>query len=180
MKTNTPIILILLSIGLFYTFTNVQYQEVKELNSIASKYRDVLDNASRIIELRDGLLIAYEAISETEIERMNKALPDNVDTVRLAFDLDGMASRYGISIKDISASVESSGESGTIVLPEYADAYQRAKVSFSFVSSYDDFMRLLADLERNLRIMDITSISFQSTDSGLYEYKMSVETYWLK
>ena len=182
MKNNstTSIALLLLSVGLFYTFTSVQYQEVKELNLVARKYRDVLQDASRIIELRDSLLITYESIPEGEIERITKALPDNINTVRLAFDLDGMASRYGISIKNIQAVVGPSGASNVVVLPEFEGVYERATVSFAFVSTYANFMRLLADLEANLRIMDITSIFFQANDTGLYEYQVSVETYWLK
>ncbi|OHB11492.1 MAG: hypothetical protein A3G05_01655 [Candidatus Zambryskibacteria bacterium RIFCSPLOWO2_12_FULL_45_14] len=180
MKNNATIILLLLSVGLFYTFTNVQYQEAKSLQTIANKYQDVLAEASEAIELRDRLLSTYEAIPASEIERINKALPDNVDTVRLAFDLDGMASRYGISIKSIQAVVGADAGSSTIVLPELAGPYSEATVSFSFISTYSNFMRLLADLEKNLRIMDITSIKFLTSESGLYEYQISVETYWLK
>ena len=181
MKNNTTtIILVLISIGLFYTFTNGQYKKVKELNILTNRYQDVLQSASDIIELRDRLLITYEALSEADIERINKILPDNNDTVRLAFDLDGMASRYGIAIKNIETTAGASGGRNTIVLPEYTDAYEKATVSFSFVSNYDNFMRLLADLEKNLRIMDISITSFQTNESSLYEYKVSLETYWLK
>mgnify|MGYP001588611881 FL=1 len=130
--------------------------------------------------MRDSLLITYESIPAEEIDRINKALPDNIDTVRLAFDLDGMAARYGISIKNIQAVVGSSGALNVVVLPEFEGVYERATVSFTFVSTYANFMRLLADLETNLRVMDITSIFLQANDTGLYEYQVSVETYWLK
>ncbi len=182
MKNNatTSIALLLLSVGLFYTFTNVQYKEVKELNTIAGKYRDVLQDASNIIKLRDNLLVAYESIPQEEIDRINKALPDNIDTVRLAFDLDGIASRHSVSIKNIQVTTGASDGSSAIVLPEYAGVYEKATVSFTFISTYNNFMALLADLETNLRIMGINSIIFSANDSGLYEFRVSVETYWLK
>ncbi len=180
MKNNTAIILLLLSVGLFYTFTNGQYQNVKTLQTLANEYRNVLKNVSAIVSLRDNLLVTYVAIPKMEIERMNKVLPDNIDTVRLALDLDSMASRYGISIKSIQTVIGPSTSSSLIVLPENANKYDTASVTFSFVSNYDNFKLFLADIEKSLRIMDIKSVSFQTSDSGFYTYQVSVETYWLK
>jgi hypothetical protein len=180
MKNNTAIILILLSIGLFFTFTTTQYQEVKRAHLLASEYRSVLGSVSAIIGLRDNLLSDYETLPRAEVTRINKVLPDNIDTVRLALDLDSIASRYGISIKNVQTDTEVNADANLIVLPEFSSPYDKVTVSFSFISNYANFIRLLADLERNLRIMDIKSISFRASDSNLYDYQISVETYWLK
>ena len=181
MKNNTAIILLLLSVGLFYAFTNSQYQEVKKLYALSSEYQNVLQNASRIAELRDQLLITYEALPAAEIERINKVLPDSIDTVRLALDLDVLASRYGISIKDIQTATKAgAADASLIVLSEHAGAYEKATISFSFVSNYRNFMLMLADIQKSLRIMDVKSISFQTSESSLYNHQISVDTYWLK
>ena len=180
MKNNTAIVLLLLSIGLFYTFINPQYQEVKELNALANEYQNVLDSISAITELRDGLLSSYGTIPKAEIDRINKTLPDDVNNVRLALDLDSMASRYGISIKNINTSDSASTNSGLIILPGNEKPYDKAAVTFSFVSNYDNFIRLLIDIEKSLRIMDVHKVSFHVGNSNLYEYQLSVDTYWLK
>ncbi|MEX2013639.1 MAG: hypothetical protein WD897_01870 [Parcubacteria group bacterium] len=180
MNNKTAIILLLLSVGLFYTFTNGQYQDVKKLSILSGEYRNVLQNISAIIELRDRLLVTYETFTGAEVERINEVLPDNIDTVRLALDLDGMASRHGISIESIQTAV-GSGEGANLITPSASGrVYEKATVSLGFVSNYQNFMRLLADIERSLRIMNIKSISFQTSESGLYDYTISVETYWLK
>jgi hypothetical protein len=82
-------------------------------------------------------------------------LPDNIDIVQLALDLDGVASRHGISIKSVKAEVGASQSSETIVLPENAGVYEQATISLSFVSSYEDFASFLADIEKSLRVMDV-------------------------
>src|SRR3989344_81728 len=122
----------------------------------------------------------YAALPVAEIERINKMLPDNINTVRLALDLDSMASRYGISIDSIKVEVGTAEDASLAVLPEYAEVYDKATVSLGFISSYADFMRLLADIEKSLRIMDIKSVALETNESGLYEYEIAVETYWLK
>ena len=179
MKNKSAIILLLLSLGLFYTFTNVEYKKVQSLHVLASQYQDVLGNVSDIVRLRDSLLIAYEEFPQEDIGRINKVLPDNVDAVRLALELDNMASRYGIAIKNVSVGDES-GEAGQPGLSEDSLPYEKAMVSFSFVTNYENLKRLLVDMERNLRIMEIKSLSFQVAESGLYEHQIVIETYWLK
>ncbi|MFH1473073.1 MAG: type 4a pilus biogenesis protein PilO [bacterium] len=180
MKNSTATILLLISVGLFYTFTSPQYADVKNLRAESAEYKKVLDGAIAISETTDAIQDEYEKISKEEVERLNKVLPDNIDTVHLALDLDTMASQYGISIKNVkvdknmedNTSVISSGNSG---LP-----YEKVNVTFSFISNYASFSKFLTDIEKSLRIIDVRSISFQTSDVGLYEHRISVETYWLK
>lgn len=179
MKSNS-LILILIALGLFYTFTRPQYAEVKSLAATSDEYRDVLENIERITEIRDKLLVNYEAIPKSEIDRLSKVLPDNIDSVRLALDLDTIASRYGVSLKNVKVKTGEGDSASLPVLSRYGLPYDKATVSFSFVSNHQNFMRMLADLEKSLRIMDIKSVSFESEDSGLYEHEMTVETYWLR
>lgn len=179
MQNNTAAVLILLAIGLFYVFTNVQYRQVQDLQALANEYQEVLKNVSLISGLKEELLVAYNSFSVEEIERINKVLPDNVDNVRLALDLDAMAAQHGIALKSVRTS-PATGGAGRVILPENESDYDRVTVSFSFVAGYENFKGFLKDLEKSLRIMDIESASFQSGDSSLYEYKVAVETYWLK
>lgn len=183
MNNNIAIILILVSIGIFYTFTSGQYKEVKRLSEQASRYEGVLESASSIATLRDSLLTNYSSIPRTEIERLEKVLPANVDTMQMALNLDGIAARYGISVKSIKTTTDTAVTDPTI-LPEYdTSTYKKAVVSFSFIATYQNFKLFLKDIEKSLRLMDINSVSFQSStagESGLYEYQVTADTYWLK
>jgi len=180
MKTSTSFILLLISVGLFFTFTNSQYRKVEELRLAASEYQDILDNASALSTRRDELLSKYRNIPKTKVDSLAKALPNNVNIVRLSVDLDTIASRYGISIKSIQVTKDKEEGNSTIIANPKNQGVGRVIVSFSFVSSYDNFKRFLRDIENSLRIVNLKSLDFQSTENGLYQYKVSIETYWLK
>ena len=180
MKNPTNLIFILLSIGLFFSFTSPRYQEVKTLQASAAEYRNVIENISRIAETRDRLLVNYEAIPRAQIERLEKILPNNVDTVRLALDLDALSGRYGITLKDVQVETKSDPNAALVAVSDKRLPYEKVTVSFSLISNYPNFVKMLADLERSLRIMDVKAITFKALDIGLYEHKMTVETYWLK
>ncbi len=180
MKNTTAIFLLILTLGLFYVLTRPTYWQVKELRAVAGEYQNVLENLSQIGETRDRLLLDYEEIPKAEVERLKKVLPDNIDTVRLALELDTIASRYGIAIKNIRVDTVATQNASTIILPEYAKPYEKATVVFTLVSNYANFRKFLEDLEKSLRIMDVRAIEFQVGEAGFYEHKLSVETYWLK
>ncbi len=174
-----PLILILLALGLFYTFTRPQYRQAKELRATAAEYSEIIDNVEKIAETRDRLLVDYEKIPPVELDRLTKVLPDNVDSVRLALDLETIASAHGISISDVK--VETDVDRGVSLpqLPEYALPYGKVAVSFSFVSNYGNFTSFLSDLEKSLRVMDVKRASFRVSETGFYEHGITVETYWL-
>lgn len=182
MNKTTALILVLISAGIFYTFISPQYGDAQVLATKAAAYRDLIANVSRIAESRDNLRTSFEAIPAAEKERLAKVLPDNADSVGLARDLDTIASRYGIAIKSVTVDDKYAGDVNRIVLPEAELPYEKVFVSFSFISNYDNFIKFLADLEKSLRIMDIQETTFLISESedGLYEHKVTVETYWLK
>lgn len=180
MKSTTALFLIVLAFGLFYTFTKPTYDGAKVLAETSNEYKNILGNIDAIVEARDRLLINYNSISKAEIERLSKALPKNVDTVRLALDLDSIAARYGISIDEVSLDTNSEQNSREISLGSSGTPYERVKVLVSFVSNYDNFRKFLEDLERSLRIMDVKTLNFQVGETALYEHEIMIETYWVK
>lgn len=178
MKNSTATILLLISIGLFYTFTSPQYGAVGELRAEADEYRQVLDGADAISEKSYELEAEYRQIPKPELDRLDKALPDSVDTVRLALDLDNIAARYGITLKKVT--VDRLLEEGTGVINVGNNYYEKVNVTVTFTSNYSNFTKFLSDLEKSLRIANVRAIYFLPSDAGIYDHRITIETYWLK
>jgi hypothetical protein len=179
MKSTNAIIFILIAIGLFYTVINPHYSKVQALQTEADKYADVLDNVDSLTQKRDDLLTKYNSISKDQIARIEKAVPDNIDSVRLAVDFDSIASKYGISIKNIKTTTKTEDNS-SVIQPVSKNGYGSVRVDFSFISTYDNYRKFMKDIESSLRIIDIRTTSFRGSENGLYEYNVSIDTYWLK
>lgn len=177
MKNATPIFLILLSIGIFYTFTSTEYDEVKSLRALSGEYKDLLDNAEEILSMRGQLLSSYQAIPLESRQALTNSLPDNVEVVRTTLNLDSLAALYGVTLKSVQS--VPGGNTGLINLPS-SSPIDKTSVSISFDARYPGFMSFLRDLERSLRIMDTRSLTFQVNESGVYEYRLTFDTYWLK
>jgi Tfp pilus assembly protein PilO len=180
MKTTTPFIFILVAIGLFYTVAMPHYEKVKALQAEADQYANVLDNVDELAEKRDALLLEYNKIPKVEVVRIEKALPDNIDSVRLALDFDSIAAKYGIAIKSIKTGDNRPAVDGAMDLYAASTLYQSAPVTISFVATYDNFRKFMKDIESSLRVIDIKTVTFLASETNLYEYTVSLDTYWLK
>lgn len=180
MKNTTAVILLLISAGLFYTVVLPQYQKVLVHRQEAAQYKDILTNVSDLSAKRDELLVQYQAMPKDQVDRLNKVLPDSVDLVKLATDFDSIASKYNVSISGIQTVDMSAQDNSSSIQMTSDQPYNSTNVSITFIASYENFRKFMADIEQSLRIIDVKAISFVPGENDLYQYKVSIETYWLK
>lgn len=192
MKFIFPSILIAIALGVFLSFVNPTYQEIKTLKASSAVYDNALTNSQRLQEQRDTLSSKYRTLPIENLEKLSKLLPDNVDNIRLIIDIQQMAQTYGMSISSIkfdsTATVNAPAAGNQMAAANAGDIrdaqkdYGTFNLEFSTTGSYDNFLKFLKDLETSLRITDIQSISFnsdQDTKTG-YTYVVKLKTYWLK
>ncbi|MFA6536159.1 MAG: type 4a pilus biogenesis protein PilO [Candidatus Paceibacterota bacterium] len=179
MKFIFPTILILASIGAFLGYINPQYQTVKALMGERAGYQEALTNSRALMAKRDELVSTYNTIPGSNISRLEELLPDHVDNVRLIMDLSSIASRYGLTLTNIKNIQSSEAAKGEITTD--SSGIGSATLNFSVSAPYSTFQAFLGDLEKSLRIVDVSSISFSASDgSPNYDFNIGVKTYWLK
>jgi Tfp pilus assembly protein PilO len=178
-RSTISIILIIISVAAYFTIINPEYKNIGVLQGEKEEFNVALDRARELQKIRDELNDKFNAFTRNELDKLEKILPDNVDNVRLILDLDGIASKYDMTIKNVSlvenqvaiSGVQESSEIGEISL------------SFSVGSPYGEFKRFIRDLEQSLRIVDIQKLSFNSDSDGgegSMNYNITIKTYWLK
>ena len=112
-----------------------------------------------------------------DLQDLSKLVPDNIDNVRLIIDIDEMAKHYGMRIRNFNADPTEKADT----IGRSNSPYGTLTLSFSTTAAYDTFLAFIRDLERSLRVLDLTAVEFVSSDTGsLYDYKVTVKTYWLK
>lgn len=190
-------------------FINPTYEEISVIKEKIASYNSALDNAKALENERDRLTAKYNAIDPTNIEKLEKLLPDNVDNIRLILEIEKIALPYGMTIKNVQYAAEDSASkttstgntgggvamnmgkgvvSGGTETDSARKEYGIWNLSFSTQSTYNNFLNFVKDLESNLRIVDVSSVKFAAGDSGganpnfveSYRYDFSIKTYWLK
>ncbi len=189
MKNLIAILLTVAAIGLFYSYVSPTYEEIKVLRAEKAEYDEALNNSQKVQDVRDELLGKYNGFPPNDLKRLEKLLPNSVDNIRLIIEVDGVAARYNMILKNVEVSAPpsdiSSPETSNRALQEKTIPYGTTKLSFEVAGTYEAYRNFIKDLEQSLRVVDIIGISF-SVEKGekdifnLYKFKTSVQTYWLK
>jgi Tfp pilus assembly protein PilO len=137
----------------------------------------------------DDLERNYNSFSDDQLTRLAKVLPDNVDNVQLIIDINNIAALHGMRIKGIKVKTEeeqnakNGGDAATRARAiARGNVPQQANVSIAFNvnGSYSEFISFLSDLQKSLRVVDMSGLSFAADDKDFYTYNVELKTYWLK
>lgn len=194
-KTISAILIAALAVLLYVFFTNDQYKTLQSLQVKQTSLNEALDNAKQYRELGAGLTTKYQSIDQTQVSRLKTLVPDSVETVRLIKDMSEIIAISGMTLKKVDYNPEQlTKKSDTIVgapvstNPADSLPYGSYVIRFSMTGTYQNFVTFLQAVERSLRILDVTGVSFgtpadkvdSKNPSDIYEYSITVQTYWLK
>lgn len=179
MKILTPIVFLGLALALFFWYIDPTYAKVKELLATQAQLDQALARSRELQDVRDQLLSRYNTFPQSELADLQKLVPDHIDNVRLILDLDSMATKYGMRVRNVTTEGDTSrtdaGELGPDDTP-----YESVILSFTVAGPYTTFRQFLADLEKSLRLVDVVGIDFIASPNGIYDFVVRIKTYWLK
>jgi len=182
-KALISIILLALSVVIFFTKSQVKLEETKTLRDKADAYNEALSNARKIKETTNKLLNKYNAIDQEDMNKINTILPSRFDSVKLAVELENTLGKNNMSMKSVSfkeAKPVAKKTASKTKSKKKEAPYETASVSLQINGSYESFYSFLKDAERGLRLLDINSIKFSAGNANTYDFDLDISTYWLK
>lgn len=198
-----PIILTGIAIAFFFVVTNPMYSGANGITALQAQinsYNQALDTSTQLQKERDQLTATYNSIDPDNLAKLQTLLPDDINNIRLILEIQQIASTYGMQLSDVkydsntptaATGTAAASGGGAITQPaSQTQGYGTFNLGFSTSGTYDNFIAFTKSLESNLRIVDISSISFSSatatttgpksaTSSPSYTYDFNIQTYWL-
>ena len=196
MKFIIPIVIVAVCVSAYFVYLGPAYSTVQEMIAQKNVYLDTLQKSKELKETRDAILTSYNSISESDIVKLKKILPDKTDDVTLAFSLSSMAGKYGLVFnhfkvtsgskdKTNPSSQNTPASNNAIITSAASQPYAVTSVSFDLKGEYGQFVNFLKDLENNLQLMDITYIQVKQNQGNVnpnpvLDISVQMQTYSLK
>ena len=175
-KQNFSILLItLLVIGtifLFARFIKPSFDNTKELMLEIKKTGENIKLLQEYKAKSESLIQNYLNLGD-QVESINLALPDNPQTAQVLATLDMISKNTGISLNNLSFREFTKDD----------QSYLEIKTRFS--ATYDNAKEWIEEVEKELRVIDITksdiksNISSRGKVSDTLEYNVTLLTYFL-
>lgn len=173
---------------------------IKALRAEKANLNQAIEDIQTLSGRAQQLEATYRTIDENQIERLDVFLPDSVDDLQLVVDVDTIAQKSGMQIKDVKINTDPDRTTRTAVRSTQAAAatsttVEKPKVAkvglaFTTVGTYSQLRSFLNDLSRSLRVLDVTKLSIVTPASATasttalgasqLQYQVELVTYWLK
>jgi Tfp pilus assembly protein PilO len=177
MKANS-LGLILIAGALFFFLGRPQLSALDSLRQEKDSYKQAIDDLHKVEARKNELLAKLESVPAEDQRKINIILPEKPNIVALVSEIDSIASKRGITVRNINSGQQASFSGAVGEVPPEKN-YSLTTLSFDFDSSYDNMKYLLTELEGSLRLLDIRSVDFGVSDkAGQQTYKVSMDVYW--
>ncbi|MCE9628926.1 MAG: hypothetical protein K8Q91_02935 [Candidatus Vogelbacteria bacterium] len=211
-----PILLIIGAGGVFYFLTDPIINNQRTFDDATQKVgggiksllaeKESLNKAIADIQSLKGraqdLEATYQKIDPEQIKKLDVFLPDAVDDIQLIVDVNTIAQKSGMQLKDvkINTDLDKTGRTASRVDATAntsplvnKPAITKVGLSFAVIGTYSQMRAFMGDLTRSLRVLDVTRLSFSAQPAtgaaatstqllagGQYQYQVDLVTYWLK
>jgi len=170
-----PTILIIASLVLGFLYISPLYDKLSSTSKQEKEVDEALKNTEKIGVDAENFRAQIDNISNSDIDKLDAILPEEMDDIRFLNMLNSIASRHYIfldRLEIISGGSGAPSRNGVLT------------VSFFASTSYNNFTSFLEDLEKSLVLVDINSIAAsvssqgKSSGAGLINYNVELRTYW--
>jgi Tfp pilus assembly protein PilO len=158
---------------------------IKTLMTERDRLQAGLATTAELQKISTELQDRVNKISNDDLARLDRYLPDSIDNVQLILDVNSIARSSGMQIKNIKITTDAvvSPDTSTAATTTGAIEPQISTLRMSFAVSgpYESLLSFLDNLSQSLRVLDVETLDFQATpDKNFYQYNVTIKTYWLK
>jgi hypothetical protein len=183
-----PFIIVILAIGLFFGYVKPTWDgEITTARSEIDSYNSALAASDRFSAKEAALEQERDSLPADGLARLNTFLPDSVDNIQLILDLNALAQRSGMTLSNFTTSAApnlpdattATSSANTGAIGANASPVDYLTLSVNATGTYASFRKFLSGVEQSLRPLDVTTLTVNDSDTGVYTYQMTLKFYWL-
>ena len=158
-------------IGVFYL--RPEWQRFQELRVSTERLQQLSSEFDELIKNRDAFVDLINTVSKTDLDNIDKALPKGSQAGEVLVTLENFVGRHGMSLQSIgltggsepvskTSSSPSIGSASAVSVSAPASVIREFPVDLNIKGQYDSLKNFLLEIEKNLRVTDVASLSFGS------------------
>lgn len=170
---------ILISISGFLFWANVlpEYYHISGLKLVVEERLALLDSRNQIVQRLIGLQSEYEK-RYGELQRLALVVPEKKNLPGVITTIDAISSKTGTTLGELTIGSEGSN---------LGQAKNVLSLKINLQSAYESLLNFLDHIEKNLRLIDVNSLTITSKDTSgqvsgpsLLGIQVEARAYYLK
>jgi len=197
-QATIQIVLIIISLAIVFLVVQPKLQEIKAVETEAAGYDNAIAKADQYNQQVQNLLDQANKIPQTSIDQLYTYLPDSVDELLVAKDIETIITNHNAIVNTITGNypvlIEAADAQVTqennqnpnsgVVAPDDVSQSNLQFVSqdfaVQFIASYENMKEILMDFERNAYPLRLVGFSYTvDKESSLQMFSVTLQTYAL-
>lgn len=181
------LLMVVIGLIIYFDFTQPIYNEAQDIKAKERSQEVFVQNQQSSIKQVQGLFSSFQSQSQLE-QVVSLALPADPDVAGAIAQLNGLANNnrlspesFNVSLvgaKSDSSSVKAKNSSSSAV---QVNPLGTVKFSVKMTGTYEDFKNFLKNIETNIRIFDVNTLSVQpagKSNQDLYNFNIVATAYY--
>jgi len=176
----TALIALFIAGGLYFGYVSPTWNgSIAETKDVIESTQNAINAADAYKEKEAKLVAKRDSIDQSDIDRLEKLVPNSVENVGLTLALTALAGRKGLIISSIDVTSNSS-DTDRSSSSFNVNPVSSIDMSISATGSYRALQSFLEGVEKSQRLLDVRTLTVGGSDSGIYTYQMTIRIYWLR
>lgn len=159
--------------GYFGAFA--QWEEIAIVQQEITRLQALSEELTALAEERDRLLAAYNAIPEADLANLRLMIPASPETARTLVDFEAFARQSNVVLERVDFL---NPASASALAPAEVREANAIPIAIAVRGRYEGFHSFLSSLERNLRLIDVTNISFSGGEAQTLPVSLQGKVYY--
>jgi hypothetical protein len=161
-----PIVLLISSIGLIFTYTLPAYETLQAFQEQDGRLNQAQAMVENVAVAKTKLSERYISIPQVNLDRLNLIVPSKIDVVQTIIVLDRLANENNLSIESFGLPGSEDGErTYRSQVEEEQPDYETAKFTIVMYGTYENMKRMLYHIERSVALMDVAELYIEPVES---------------
>ena len=181
----SQIALIILSVGIVFTYITPKLDEVEKAQDNIGVYQTEREKVSDVNAKLDQVAAKLNTINTDDQRKLLTYMPDSVDTVAVPRDIKAIADGAGLLLGQVEyvGPKVNPANSGFIdpsmldALAQNSDDPEAHVFAVDFESSYEQVKKFIGDLEKNAYPLEVHDLVIKKSEGGFLSVQMKIVTY---
>ncbi len=179
-KLLIPLFLVTAAAFVVILYMDQEYGRIQQATANEAQLNEDIEKADQVEAKRQDLARKYASFPPDADARLRVLLPQEINPIRLAIDVQNLATQYGLRADKIISDQQSQSN---------GNAPQNVKstpIQFEVIATYPQFKIFLEQMEKSLMLREPVMISFKGsdntdsmsqTDHPIMTYQLGFESY---
>ena len=173
----TQIGMVVVAVTIVIMYIQPKITSIREIQDLTTSYNTETENVSSVNEDLKTKISLIENIRPEDTKALERFLPDTVDDITVLKDLSNILESQSISQFDIAYKGNSIAKAETEENPnEYQSAIEYY-FSASFESTYSQIKSVLAQIETNDYLLQVSNIKISEGELGKLKVELDLVTF---